>query len=473
MKSLSIKKNNTLYISFIISAFLFILSKEYGLFWDNILFGSKMGNELYNNGLFNWTMPDSFDPGHPPFLGFVLAFSWTVFEHKLWVAHLAMFPFTVGFLYQLIQFIKYFIPKKSYVYFCFLLILLDPTVGVTLILVNPEIIILFFFFLTMNSLLYKNQKFKFIGLFFLSIVSFRSMMLFGGIFLFEIFYNLYFKKEKIGKLINVKFLISYFISSIPGVLFVIWRLSTKGWLQTHPKSPWRDYWHLPDFNRFLKNIAVVIHRYIDFGRVFVILFIFLSLFTIWKKLKKEREEKTKTLFLIGFVSVTWIILACLFSTNAFGHRYFLVSYICLYIIAMFFIEIIKPKKMIFTLLCLGLISGNLWEYPKRISQGWNATLGHVPYHSLRIEAIKYLNNEKIEVSNVASFFPNYTTIDLIDLSGDLRSFSKFNGDNKYVFYSNVYNLTDEDYDSLDENYIEIKRFQKFHIFISIYQLKIK
>ena len=207
--------------------------------------------------------------------------------------------------------------------------------------------------------------------------------------------------------------------------------------------------------------------------MFVILFIFISLFLIWKKLKKERKEKTKILFLIGFVTLTWIILACLFSTNAFGHRYFLVSYIYLYLITILFIETINFKKIIFTLLCLGLISGNLWEYPKRISQGWNATLGHVPYHSLRIKAIKYLNSEKIEISNVASFFPNYNTIDLIDFFGDLRSFSKFSSKNKYVFYSNVYNLTDEEYDSLDENYIEIKRFQKFHIFIAIYQLKIK
>jgi hypothetical protein len=113
MKSLFIKKNKTLYISLIISVLLFILSKEYGLFWDNILFGSKMGNELYNNSLFIWTMPDSFAPGHPPFLGFVLAFFWTIFEHKLWVAHLAMLPFTVGFLYQMMLFITVFYSKNT------------------------------------------------------------------------------------------------------------------------------------------------------------------------------------------------------------------------------------------------------------------------------------------------------------------------------------------------------------------------
>ena len=49
------------------------------MFWDNVLFASKMGNQLYYNDLFNWTMPDSFDPGHPPFLGFLLAITWKIF----------------------------------------------------------------------------------------------------------------------------------------------------------------------------------------------------------------------------------------------------------------------------------------------------------------------------------------------------------------------------------------------------------
>ncbi|PQB06509.1 hypothetical protein BST83_04525 [Polaribacter filamentus] len=123
------------------------------------------------------------------------------------------------------------------------------------------------------------------------------------------------------------------------------------------------------------------------------------------------------------------------------------------------------------MLLFGLVSGNLWLYPREISQGWDATLAHVPYHSLRIEAIDYLNKEKIDVDKVASFFPNLTTLDNIDFRGDQRSFENFNTVNKYVFYSNVYNLTDSEYEILDTNYRILQEFNKNNITVIIYILK--
>lgn len=80
----------------------------------------------------------------------------------------------------------------------------------------------------------------------------------------------------------------------------------------------------------------------------------------------------------------------------------------------------------YSILFLGLVTGNLWIYPKEISQGWDATLAHIPYHSLRLEAINYLNKENINVEDVASFFPNLTKLDFVDFKGDTRSFQKFN-----------------------------------------------
>jgi hypothetical protein len=74
--------------------------------------------------------------------------------------------------------------------------------------------------------------------------------------------------------------------------------------------------------------------------------------------------------------------------------------------------------------------------------------------------------QKLEV-----FFPNYTTLDLIDLKGDKRSFEKFNGKNKYVFYASTYNLSDEERDLLNNNYIILKKFHKFNTTINIYILK--
>jgi hypothetical protein len=122
---------------------------------------------------------------------------------------------------------------------------------------------------------------------------------------------------------------------------------------------------------------------------------------------------------------------------------------------------------------LGLVSGNLWIYPRHISQGWDATLAHVPYHSLRSKAIGYLNSKKINLESIASFFPNATKLDDVDLRKDKRSFLYFTGKEEYVFYSTVYNLSDEEIKLLDNNYRILKEFNKFNINITIYILKDK
>ena len=137
------------------------------------------------------------------------------------------------------------------------------------------------------------------------------------------------------------------------------------------------------------------------------------------------------------------------------------------------ITFFRKKRVIYTLIFLTLLTGNLWVYPKKIAQGWDATLGHIPYHSLRIEAIDYLNNQKIDITNVASFFPNNTALDNVDFSEDKRAFISFNKKNKYAFYSNVYNLSDENLNILETNYSILKQFKKNNIIVIIYILNEK
>jgi hypothetical protein len=462
-------KKSKLFSFSILGLLIFLVSNQNGMFWDNILFASKMGNQLYYNSIFDWTMPDTFDPGHPPFLGFLLALGWKVLGHKIWVSHLVILPFTIGFFYQLFKFISYFIDTIKLQFFAFLLIIIDPTLSTAFVLVNPEIIIIFFFFLTVNGILFKSNIQKFIGLLFLSIVTFRSMMLFGGIFLYEICNILLVEKKKFKSILNFKFLSLYILGSLPGVVFVVWRLTTKGWLQTHPNSPWVDYWHFADFNFFIRNCIVLVWRYLDFGRVFIFLFLLISFFFFRKKI--FAQKKNKQLVFLAVTSVFFIVITVLIATNAFGHRYFIVSYITCTLLAFIIIQnFYIKKKLIYILLFIGLLTGNLWVYPKNLSQGWNATLGHLPYHSLRLEAINYLNENKIEVEEVASFFPNYTVLDYIDFKGDKRSFSKFNGNNSYVFYASVYNLTDKEQKTLTNNYTLLKQFHKFNTTIKIYIL---
>jgi len=464
----STKKNRFLSFS-VLGILIFLVSNQNGMFWDNVLFASKMGNQLYYNSIFDWTMPDAFDPGHPPFLGFLLTVSWKLLGHHLWVNHLVILPFTIGFFYQLFRFISCFIDTIQLQFLAFLLIIIDPTISTAFVLVNPEIIIIFFFFLAVNGILFKSKTQKLIGLLFLSIVTFRSMMLFGGIFLFEICNNLLLEKKKIKSVLNIKFLSLYILGSLPGVLFVIWRLSTKGWLQTHPNSPWASYWHFVDFEFFIRNSIVLIWRYVDFGRIFIFLFLLISIFLFGKKI--IQSKKNKKLLLLAISSVFFIVVTVLIATNAFGHRYFIVSYIAFFLLAFRVLqEFYIKKRIIYLLLCIGLLTGNLWVYPKNISQGWNATLGHLPYHSLRLEAVDYLNKNNISIEEVASFFPNYNILDYIDFKGDKRSFPEFDGTNKYVFYASVYNLTDEEQKTLANHYSVLKQFHKFNTTIKIFIL---
>jgi hypothetical protein len=439
------------------------------MFWDNVLFTSKMGNFLLENNIFNFILPDELDPGHPPTLGFLLAVLWKIFGHKLWISHLLIIPFTIGLFYQVFQLINYYVKSYKLSFFGFILVFSDPTLATQLVIVNPEVIQLFFFFLAINSILKDNNYLKIIALFFLSIISLRGMMLCAGVFIFE-FLNLYFiKKQSFKAVFSKKIILGYIIGSIPGLLFIISHYLSKGWIITHPNSPWEEHHHLVTINGFIRNLVLMIHRYLDFGRVFIFLFIF---FSIIKFRKALLNKNNKQLLLLSITSVSLIVIASLLKTNPFGHRYFIASYIVFTILSFIILTTFyKRKKIIYFILLIGLITGNLWVYPRNIAQGWDATLAHVPYYNLRNNAINYLNKNNIEIEDVATFFPNRTTIDNVDLSGDMRSFASFNGQNNYLFYSNVYNLTNEEYEIIDTKYILVKQFNKYNIHVNIYKLK--
>ncbi len=415
------KKQNALLFSSSIGVLIFLCSKDFGMLQDNVLFCSKMGKELYENSLFNWTMPDTFNPDHPAFIGFLLALSWKIFGKSLFISHLVMLPFIIGVFYQLILVLKFYFDKLSHQLLAFLFIIIDPTFSVQFVLVNPEIIIIFFFLLAFNSLIKSNNKLLFTGFFFLSITTFRGMILFAGFFIYDILYQLIVSKKNINNSLLNKKTIIYALASSSGAIFVVWRLLTKGWLQTHPNSPWKSLWRFADFKTFIRNIALLIHKYVDFGRVFFLSFLLITIFTYGKK--NWKNQKNMNVILVAISSVIFVIIASIFSTNFFGHRYFIVSAIFLSILTLSILfNHINNKKVIFSILFIGLLTGNLWIYPREIAQRRGATLAHTPYHSLRKEAIKYLDTQKIEIKNIARFFSNYTTIGDIDLNGDFKMF---------------------------------------------------
>ena len=150
-----------------------------------------------------------------------------------------------------------------------------------------------------------------------------------------------------------------------------------------------------------------------------------------------------------------------------GHKYYIASYISIVLLAFMLIQEYKRVKIIFLLLWSSLILGNFIVYPDSFAQGWDSSLAHLPYWDLREKGIQYMDKNKLPIAETASFFPNATAIDNVDLNGNNRSFIGFTGKENFVFYSNVYNLSDEDLKTLHENYHIIQTFEKRNVRVEI------
>jgi hypothetical protein len=126
----------------------------------------------------------------------------------------------------------------------------------------------------------------------------------------------------------------------------------------------------------------------------------------------------------------------------------------------------KLKLAAVTLWFVILASGNYWIYPESIAKGWDATLAHLPYYDLRHEAIRYLDENRIPVQEVGSFFPNTATIDAIDLNNRNVAFPNF-VDQQYVFYSTVYNIDDNVLARLKTHYSKVTEFANDNVSVII------
>ena len=111
--------------------------------------------------------------------------------------------------------------------------------------------------------------------------------------------------------------------AIPALIFIGWRFFTFGWFQTHPDSPWVSLWHFVSIKEFLFNLVVLTQRYVDFGRITILIVIIIGLFLKRKAINKE----IGTLIIISIFSSIAIITVSIISTNSMGHRYFIASYL--------------------------------------------------------------------------------------------------------------------------------------------------
>ncbi|MDP3353257.1 MAG: hypothetical protein Q8S44_05920, partial [Flavobacteriaceae bacterium] len=350
-------------------------------------------------------MPDNIDSGHIPAFGMYIALMWKIFERSLLISHLAILPFAIGIVFQLYKLTQKFIPK-NYWGSALILILIDPSLLSQMILVSPDVPLIFFFLLAINSVLNNRQSLIMLSIIFLFLISMRGMMLSFCVLLFDLYLNLNFKNYKKIALDLSKRSFIFLPAFLIFVSFSILHFNTKGWIGFHSNSPWAESFERVGISEFIYNIAILGWRILDFGRIGIWL-VFIILFIVYKN-KVLIHHKTRILLFLSICIILILPANMLWAKGLIGHRYLIPIYIIFSLLSanILFSTFInnKLRSVMIIIWCLFIITGNFWIYPPKIAQGWDSTLAHIPYYNLRIDAIKYLDNEKIEISKVASFF---------------------------------------------------------------------
>ena len=448
-------------------ALLVVINSENSFFWDTVQLGSQHATFYYNNNLSAVFLPDELDSGHIPTFGFYIALVWKMFGRTLLVSHFAMLPFVLGIIYQLIILCKRYLDIK-YVPAAVLLITADPTLLSQMTLISPDIPLVFVLLMSLNALLNNKRLLLTLGVALLFLISMRGMMIGLCLLIVDLFLNL--------KYSSVKHLFAWLLKRsliyLPALLIFLtysyFHYISKGWIGYHASSPWAESFQQVDSMGFVRNIFLLGWRLVDFGKIIVWILLIIILIRLRKTILDDKTKKQLLIITTCFLII--LPLNMLWAKGLLGHRYLLPTTILasLFCAHLVFSDLLnrKLKLAAVTLWFVILASGNYWIYPESIAKGWDATLAHLPYYDLRHEAIRYLDENRIPVKEVGSFFPNTATIDAIDLNNRNVAFPNF-VDQKYVFYSTVYNIDDNVLAQLKTHYSKVTEFENDNVSVII------
>ena len=197
---------------FLFLIFITLLSQNIPFFWDTVL-RIKWSNFYFDTNFKTLFLPAEIDNGDIPFYSLYIAIIWTVFGKTLFISHLAILPFIIGILHQFYHLTKRFILSEKLVWICLFLLLIEPTIITQFIFIGYDLFLLYFFLLSINSLLSKRYIVFSLALCGLAYSTLRGIFLLIPIFGLHIFLISYLKNLKY----DLKSLATYF----PVILLMI------------------------------------------------------------------------------------------------------------------------------------------------------------------------------------------------------------------------------------------------------------
>ncbi|MCS6929207.1 MAG: hypothetical protein NZM43_06900 [Saprospiraceae bacterium] len=434
-------------------------------FWDTVQLGSKHAHFFYENGLHWAPLPREIDSGHPPTLGYYLAWVWSVFGRSLPVSHWAMLPFVVGTVILLFRLGTCIGGKRWEGAGLVLLAAADPVLATQSSLVGPDIVLSCFFLLAVWALWTTRLGWAAIGVAGLCVVSLRGMMVAVALLAWQV-YLLQRREaficrqllEPAGKPAEVEHptlprrlcqwlgsfcpLIAVFA---PGFAlaggFLLWHHQAVGWTGFHAASPWAPAFEPVRGTGLLRNVAILGWRWADFGRIFEWIGLIILFFALFKNRRALAGQPW-----LSLLSCTSLFLSpsAILYQNLSAHRYFLPIFLALHLFFWYCLKAVpcsEAKRLVLTgAVMIGLACGNLWIYPHGIAIGWDATLAHRPYHTLRAQALHFIEKNALPLAQIGTAFPNRNAGKHLLLNCDERMWAEFDPrTNKYCLISNVFN----------------------------------
>ena len=351
------------------------------------------------------------------------------------------------------------------------LLLLDPVLLSQSTLITPDIPLVFFFLLGLNAIENKRTAWLTIAVAGLALISMRGMMTAAGLYLYAVITG--WDRGRAWWLRLWKTALPFIPGGLLALAFLGYHYHVKGWIGYHPDSPWAPGFERVGFRGLLKNIAVAGWRWLDFGRVFLWLGLgFLLWRGGWKSFKDPAVRKAFTLVVcIAFV----LSISFLTYSGLQAHRYLLPAFLSFTLLFLAVLQHARIHRKVRTgtllVALMGLATGNCWIYPDKVSQGWDSTLAHWPYYSLRHEMLARIQAEGIPLDRIGTAFPEIGPLKYRDLSGRTDGMVEKDLEHqKWILYSNVMNdFTDAEIDSLASSWIKTRELKNFGVKFILYQ----
>ncbi len=424
-------KNRLLFFIFLFFILLTWFSRSIPFFWDGTFF-SQLSLAFYENGFNYFIAPENFDTGGFPLYSVYLANIWKLFGKSLLVSHFALLPFLIGIAFEYFKLAKQFLAGKMLV-FAMLLLVLEPCFITQSVLMGYDVLLIYFYFLSLNALLLNKTILFQVSLALLCLSSVRGMLLACSLLLIDAY---------IHRKINYSMIKKYVLALVCVIFWVCYHQLKTGWFIINPIREDTHERILP-FSMIVKQLIYSIWKIIDFGRI-GLWFFFIFYFFILQK-NKYMENK-KTIFALVFIPLLVLIFGMIPFGNPIGHKYFIVSFLLLNIAFCFALQQLQNRKTITIVVAFSsmlLISGNFWIYPSKYGNGWDASLKIISFFELKKEMDNYILIQHISSQDVGTQFPliaNKSASDLTEntfqyqnvWSGPLSNYD-------YFLYSNVIN----------------------------------